>query len=144
MKDLKNGINYWTVILSSLGISYQLRWKHFVKRWPIKSQPFAYIEITSILEAVYGQDYSTVQFYLEPKGEQLKDSDLRGCTANLYFYILLKIKDRPRITLAGLRTIFFIICNQATVFLTGLLFVYLYYTINKLYRVNFRWSQYHP
>ncbi len=33
--------------------------------------------------------------------------DLRGCTANLYFYILLKIKDRPRITLAGLRTIFY-------------------------------------
>ena len=32
--------------------------------------------------------------------------DLRGCTANLYFYILLKIKDRPS-NFGRLRTIFY-------------------------------------
>ena len=33
--------------------------------------------------------------------------DLRDCTANVYFHILLKIKDRPHRTLAGSRTIFY-------------------------------------
>lgn len=33
--------------------------------------------------------------------------DFYSCTVNVYFYVLLTKKDRPRITLAGLRTILF-------------------------------------
>jgi hypothetical protein len=33
--------------------------------------------------------------------------NFRGCIADLYFLVLLKIKDRPFRTLAGSRTIFY-------------------------------------
>ena len=33
--------------------------------------------------------------------------DIYHCIADFYFHILCIIKDRPRITLAGLRTIFY-------------------------------------
>lgn len=33
--------------------------------------------------------------------------DFHSCIVDVYFYVLLTKKDRPRITLVGLRTIFF-------------------------------------